>query len=231
MISPGDVISYLDACREEGVNLQRGMNFRLRGRQSVILMNVRPGAPYADRVEEGGEVLIYEGHDVPRTRGGPDPKAVDQRFAHANGTLTQNGLFHQAAEAFKRGERPAELVRVYEKLRSGIWVYNGVFRLVDAWMEVSNSRKVLKFRLELAGDPGAAQSETAIEFEHARLIPTAVKLAVWKRDKGRCVGCSSRDNLHFDHIIPYSRGGSSLVAENVQLLCARHNLEKRDRIA
>ena len=43
--------------------------------------------------------------------------------------------------------------------------------------------------------------------------------------------CGSEENLHFDHIIPFSRGGSSLTANNVQLLCARHNLEKRDRIA
>jgi 5-methylcytosine-specific restriction endonuclease McrA len=61
---------------------------------------------------------------------------------------------------------------------------------------------------------------------HNRLIPTSVKLQVWKRDKGKCVMCSSTDNLHFDHIIPYSKGGSSLIAENIQLLCARHNLEK-----
>jgi 5-methylcytosine-specific restriction endonuclease McrA len=56
------------------------------------------------------------------------------------------------------------------------------------------------------------------------------KLEVWKRDKGRCVECGSADNLHFDHIIPWSRGGSSLTAQNVQLLCARHNITKRDRI-
>jgi hypothetical protein len=30
VLGPGDVISYLDMCREEGVNLQRGMNYRLR---------------------------------------------------------------------------------------------------------------------------------------------------------------------------------------------------------
>ncbi|MCK5258904.1 MAG: HNH endonuclease, partial [Thermoplasmatales archaeon] len=35
---------------------------------------------------------------------------------------------------------------------------------------------------------------------------------------------------HFDHIIPYSKGGSSLVADNIQLLCTKHNLEKRDKI-
>jgi 5-methylcytosine-specific restriction endonuclease McrA len=57
-----------------------------------------------------------------------------------------------------------------------------------------------------------------------------VKLAVWKRDQGKCVDCGSTANLHFDHIIAYSRGGSSLVAANVQLLCARHNLAKHDKI-
>ncbi|MFC1995716.1 4Fe-4S dicluster domain-containing protein [Chloroflexota bacterium] len=29
---------------------------------------------------------------------------------------------------------------------------------------------------------------------------------------------------------PYSKDGSALVAENIQLLCARHNLAKRDKI-
>ena len=66
--------------------------------------------------------------------------------------------------------------------------------------------------------------------EHNRMIPPQVKLEVWKRDKGKCVICGSNDNLHFDHIIPFSKGGSSLVAENIQLLCARHNIAKRDRI-
>jgi len=59
MFKSGDVISYLDMCREEGVNLQRGMNFRLRGGLSVILMSLRAGAPYADRIEENGKILIY----------------------------------------------------------------------------------------------------------------------------------------------------------------------------
>jgi hypothetical protein len=68
--APGDVLSYLEMCQEVGASLQQGMNFRLRGNTSVILMSVRPGAPYADHVEEGGRVLVYEGHDQPRVRGG-----------------------------------------------------------------------------------------------------------------------------------------------------------------
>jgi 5-methylcytosine-specific restriction endonuclease McrA len=55
-------------------------------------------------------------------------------------------------------------------------------------------------------------------------------LEVWRRDKGKCVQCGSTDNLHFDHILAYSRGGTSLKAENIQLLCARHNLQKSDKI-
>jgi 5-methylcytosine-specific restriction endonuclease McrA len=68
------------------------------------------------------------------------------------------------------------------------------------------------------------------ELDHNRIIPSDVKLAVWKRDDGKCVQCDSRDNLHFDHILPFSKGGSSIVVENVQLLCARHNLRKSARI-
>ena len=58
MAKPGEVISYLEMCQIEGVNLQRGMNFRLHAGYSVILMSLRKGAPYADTVEDNGRVLI-----------------------------------------------------------------------------------------------------------------------------------------------------------------------------
>ena len=52
-------------CQKEGTSLQRGMNFRLKGHHSVILMSVRPNSPYRDEVQDDGVVLIYEGHDEP----------------------------------------------------------------------------------------------------------------------------------------------------------------------
>ena len=231
-MKPGEVISYPDLCRHEGVSLQRGMNYRLRGQDSVILMSVQPGAPYADRVEENGQVLIYEGHDAARTYGVTDPKAVDQPYRSPVGSPTQNGVFFEAARAFQRGETAAERVRVYEKIRQGIWVFNGIFLLTDAWQEPVRGRKVFKFRLEMFEQPAALRDDLAApaELDHDRVIPSAVKLEVWKRDQGKCVICGSRDNLHFDHVIPYSKGGSSLTSGNIQILCARHNLQKRDKI-
>lgn len=228
MIEPGQVVSYWEMCKEEETSLQRGMNFRLRGGLSIILMNLRPDAPYADRVEDDGRTLVYEGHDASRTIEGPDPKTVDQPDSEPSGRPTQNGLFYGAALRYKNGTSEAERVKVYEKIRPGIWAYNGVFKLVDAWSEMIGGRRVYKFRLETAGE--ASKDNREAQLATTRMIPTWVKREVWKRDKGRCVVCGSKDNLHFDHIIPYSRGGSSLVPENIQLLCARHNLEKRANI-
>ncbi len=230
MIKQGHIISYLEMCQEEGVNLQRGMNFRLRGSYSVILMSLRKGAPYADRVEDDGKTLIYEGHDVAKRSEVVDPKKINQPMKHSSGKLTQNGLFYEAAQKYKESSSKAEPVKVYEKIRDGIWVYNGIFKLTDSWEEQSGSRTVFKFRLEIVDKESSEISPKMHDLFHNRLIPTSVKLEVWKRDKGKCVICGKKDNLHFDHILPFSKGGTSLKSENIQILCARHNLEKRDKI-
>lgn len=227
-----EVLSYLEMCRREGCSLQRGMNFALGRGHSVILMSVRPNAPYEDEWLEEGSVLIYEGHDAPRTSSTPDPKKVDQPERTPAGALTQNGLFHRAAQEAKRGLRRPERVRVYEKLRAGVWSYNGVFHLVDSWQEKRKGRRVFRFKLvavEDDRDPLDTCTEPG-EVVRRRAIPTHVKVEVWRRDNGRCVVCGATDELHFDHIVPFSKGGTSVRPENIQLLCARHNLAKRDRI-
>ena len=112
MSRSNEIISYLDMCQREGTSLQRGMNFRLHGGHSVILMSVRPGAPYEDEILEDGAVLIYEGHDEPKTKGVSDPKALDQPERYRSGTLTENGKFHAAAQRHKTSESAPDLVLV-----------------------------------------------------------------------------------------------------------------------
>src|SRR5574342_1402543 len=142
-----EIISYLEMCRREGVSVQRGMNYQLGGGHSVILMSVRPGAPYQDRLEDDGSSVIYEGHDAPRTDAEPNPKAVVQPELSPSGRPNENGKFYYAAREFKAGRRPPERIRVYEKLKQGIWSYNGVFHLVEGWREQIDGRSVFKFKL------------------------------------------------------------------------------------
>lgn len=60
-------------------------------------------------------------------------------------------------------------------------------------------------------------------------IPKDVVDTVWNRDGGKCVYCDSTENLHLDHIIPFSKGGDTSV-ENLQLLCQKCNLTKSNKI-
>ena len=223
-----DIISYHDVVHAERATVQKGMNYDLGKGYSVFLMSVRKGAPYADVVDEETGTLIYEGHDVPRTRGGADPKTVDQPMTNPGGTWTENGKFFRAAIDYKTGIRKSpELVKVYEKIARGIWCYKGFFELIDAKIVYDGKRNVFKFHLRPIEKKALGKIK---ELPHTRLIPTHVKVDVWRRDGGKCVLCGSTENLHYDHDIPFSKGGSSLTVENVRLLCAKHNLQKSDRI-
>lgn len=229
----GTVIPYIEMCQKERTSLQRGMNFRLKEHHSVILMSVRPNSPYRDEVKEEGAVLIYEGHDEPKRKGVIDPKTLNQPEQQSSGKLTENGKFHKAAQQFKSGLKGPDIVQVYEKIKPGIWTDNGFFHLVDSWIENDGIRNVFKFKLvavESVSDESAPEEDSNHLAVRSRIIPTDVKLEVWARDGGRCITCGATDELHFDHILPFSKGGTSLKAENVQLLCARHNLSKSAKI-
>ena len=61
-----------------------------------------------------------------------------------------------------------------------------------------------------------------------RDISDRLKVKVLIRDGNKCRLCGitvTGDNIHFDHIKPWSKGGET-VLENIQVLCAPHNLSK-----
>lgn len=223
-----DIISYHNLVAAEKANLQKGMNFGIGQNYSVVLMSLRPGAPYADAIDSKTGMLTYEGHDVNRTKDCPNPKAIDQPLTTPRGSWTENGKFFRAAMDFKSGlrKRP-ELVKVYEKIARGIWCYKGFFQLENAAVTTDGNRKVFNFFLRPIEKKPLGR---VVELPHTRLIPTHVKVEVWQRDRGRCVLCEATTNLHYDHDIPFSKGGSSLVAENVRLLFVKHNLSKSSKI-
>ena len=62
-----------------------------------------------------------------------------------------------------------------------------------------------------------------------RNITEDVKDSVWNRDGGKCIQCGDNENLEFDHIIPFSEGGSN-TKRNIQLLCQPCNRKKSNKI-
>jgi hypothetical protein len=65
--------------------------------------------------------------------------------------------------------------------------------------------------------------------KRSRRISQDLKDKVWRRDEGKCVECSSNENLEFDHIIPHSKGGANTY-RNIQLLCEKCNRSKSAKI-
>ena len=53
----------------------------------------------------------------------------------------------------------------------------------------------------------------------SRYIPVSEKRKVFT---GKCANCGVRYNLEYDHIIPFSQGGTA-TEENIRLLCRTHN--------
>ena len=62
-------------------------------------------------------------------------------------------------------------------------------------------------------------------FSQSRHISATTKKIVFTRDGGVCQCCSSSLSLEYDHITPFSCGGSSSPS-NIQLLCMKCNRSK-----
>jgi hypothetical protein len=51
-----------------------------------------------------------------------------------------------------------------------------------------------------------------------------------KKKSDKCTWCESKNKLHYDHKWPISKGGTDYL-ENFQLLCEKHNFEKKSSVS
>ena len=218
------IISYHGLTTQEGgTQVQKGMNFGIKKNYSIVLMSTAKNSPYADEVFDDG-VIEYEGHDANKSTN-YNKKEVDQPDQTRTGSLTENGKFLKACRDYKKGLREPAIIKVYRKIKAGVWVDMGYYSLTDGYQKHDGKRKVFKFILETENNFDS-EAEDFNELSHNRMIPGEIQREVYERDNGKCCFCGSEENLHFDHIIPFSKGGSSKVTSNIQLLCAKHNLQK-----
>ena len=107
----------------------------------------------------------------------------------------------------------------------------GTFRkALEAFIEFINSDNDQNQEGEQEETTAEIIKETEIIFKHKtkRLPSERLKVQVLMRDGNKCRLCGitvTGDNIHFDHIQPWSKNGET-VLENLQVLCETHNLAK-----
>ena len=77
-----------------------------------------------------------------------------------------------------------------------------------------------------------------VNCENSRRVPPTLARAVWLKSESKCCfvspitgqRCGSQRFLECDHVIPFSKGGKT-VLENLQLLCDQHNRQKSNHVA
>lgn len=96
---------------------------------------------------------------------------------------------------------------------------------------VALASTVLFFHYRRKGRAGELEPVTPARDD--RVIPQEVKIAVAVRDKGRCQikgpPCTIQGEV-YDHIFPWSRGGSSKDPDNIQMACRACNSWKSDKV-
>ena len=115
------------------------------------------------------------------------------------------------------------------------WLYqDSVYEVTGEYSTDEKMLLVLEFvdkerrKFEQLKNKFSGKKSEELKYERNR-IPEEVRIAVWRRDQGKCASCGSRENLEYDHIVPVSRGGGN-TARNIELLCQSCNRSKSNRI-
>ena len=139
--------------------------------------------------------------------------------------------FDNWIEAVREGDL-SELDEIYKAieailyLRPGNWEWISQYRTDELSCSIFGHICPVFFSAE-------PLTETREERRTTRTIPRAVMLQVVRRDGQICRMCQRNvpDNeVEFDHVIPYSRGGPT-SAENLRLVCRSCNRRKKDSLA
>jgi hypothetical protein len=98
---------------------------------------------------------------------------------------------------------------------------------LEAFVEYINSEQEVDIIEESILEP-IQKSEITFKHTTKRFPSERLKVQVLMRDGNKCGLCGitlTGKDIHFDHIVPWSKGGETTL-ENLQILCVLHNLAK-----
>ena len=127
---------------------------------------------------------------------------------------------------FRNMKPPISKYSIYQYVATfGSWK-----NALDAFIEFINSntgseKEVLSDGNDLGIPP---EKEIILKHKTKRTPSERLKVQVLMRDGNKCRLCGitvTGNDIHFDHIFPWSKGGETTL-ENLQVLCKPHNLAK-----
>jgi len=147
---------------------------------------------------------------------------------------SEEELFRNLEEVWiQLGRQPLtkELKRPLSKFSTTTYKskYGSYMNALRAFIEFINAEKD-ETVVEIQESISEITKEEEKIFKHVtkRNPSERLKVKVLMRDGNKCRLCGitlTGDNIHFDHILPWSKGGET-VLENIQVLCEQHNLAK-----
>jgi len=147
---------------------------------------------------------------------------------------TETELFENIEKVWiKLGRQPVsrDLKRSHSQFSPSAYLGRfGTFRkALEAFVEFVNAEDAKDIGQEVENVPlTILKTEEIFKHTTKRFASERLKVQVLMRDGNKCRLCGVTligDKIHFDHIIPWSKGGETTL-ENLQILCDIHNLAK-----
>ena len=165
---------------------------------------------------------------------GIELREVDRNIYH------DKELFNEMERIWKRlGHRPSKTEWETSQPKIHYGTYKGRFGgWTNACLQFIEYKMGKNVLLEYEAKESYEEALLTDKLErqkNKRDIPLRLRLAILKRDKFRCVLCGRSPathagvSLHIDHIVPYSKEGTSTI-DNLQTLCSECNLGKSDQL-
>lgn len=103
-----------------------------------------------------------------------------------------------------------------------------LFEYIEAFVRSGGTRQNIEKRHEIYQRRFLSDIPDLVPKDPNRAFDTNERLVIWRRDDETCQECGqevSLEDMHADHILPHSKGGTTTI-ENGQTLCSSCNLSK-----